>query len=72
MDFEKLLLEKNLGGLDRAVRIAVGLVFAVLVPGQENETVKILFGLIAFVGLVTGIVGHCTLYSVLGWSTRKK
>jgi len=65
--------EKNVGMADRVVRIIIGLVLIAafllnLVPAPWSYLV-LLIGLIA---LVTGAVGTCALYSLLGMNTLKK
>jgi hypothetical protein len=65
--------EKNVGMIDRVVRIIVGiallLIFALnMVPTPWSYLVA-LIGLIA---LVTGAVGTCALYSLIGMNTAEK
>jgi len=60
----------NVGGIDRVVRVVVGLAliaFALgfLWPGTGWNWV----GWIGVIPLATGAVGSCPLYSVLGMST---
>jgi len=60
-------MKLNVGGFDKLVRIVVGLGLLALVfvlPGSVRW-----FGLIGVVPLVTGLIGYCPLYSVLGLST---
>jgi len=60
------LFQKNEGGLDRAVRIILGIILIALVfVGPKSPWCWI--GLIL---LLTGLLGSCPLYSVLGFSTR--
>lgn len=55
----------NVGPLDRAIRIVLGLVLLALVfIGPES-----LWGLVGFVPLVTGIAGYCPLYGMFDFST---
>lgn len=70
------MFTQNVGGLDKILRITAGvalLAFAVLAP--EGTPFKLL-GFIGIVPLVTGLVGFCPLYPLLGLSTcplkRKK
>jgi hypothetical protein len=65
------MLNQNQAGWDRAARIALGvallaLAWAGAVTGVVG-TASIVIGVIA---LLTGAVGWCPLYSVLGFSTR--
>ena len=55
----------NVGPLDRAVRIVLGLaLLALTFVGPES-----LWGLVGFVPLFTGIAGYCRLYAMLDFST---
>ena len=63
------MFTKNVGGLDKILRIAAGLAllaFAFLAP--EGTPFK-WFGLIGIVPLATGLVGFCPFYPLLGLST---
>jgi len=65
--------EKNVGMTDRIIRIVVGIVLIVVflmkfVPSPWSYLVA-LIGLIA---LITGAIGTCPLYSILGISTLAK
>ena len=61
-------LQINVGHLDRALRIAVGLLLVALaVKGTVG-----LWGYLGVVPLLTGVVGTCPLYSLFGLSTRTK
>ena len=57
----------NVGMVDKAVRIVLGLgllSLTVLLDGNARW-----LGLIGIVPLVTGAVGYCPLYSILGLNT---
>lgn len=56
---------KNEGTLDRAVRMGAG---AVLIGLAATETVG-LWGYIGVVPLLTGAIGICPLYKLLGINT---
>src|SRR5450830_124813 len=58
-------MTKNVGGIDRILRIAVG---AVLVALAATGTVG-LWGWIGAVPLATGLLGWCPPYQLLGWNT---
>lgn len=62
-------MKQNEGGLDRFIRVAVGTLALATVPFTEG-TVQYL-GLLGLPILITGMVGYCGLYSVLGISTCK-
>lgn len=58
-------MTKNEGTIDRALRVIVGLVLLSLVfIGPQT-----MWGLIGIVPLVTGLIGICPLYSILGINT---
>lgn len=55
----------NENTLDRAARIALGLLLLALVVLGP----KTLWGLVGLVPLITGVVGFCPLYRLVGFST---
>ncbi|MCX7961325.1 MAG: DUF2892 domain-containing protein [Burkholderiales bacterium] len=57
----------NVGAIDKAVRIVVGLALLSLVFVLEGGARW--WGLVGLVPLGTALVGHCPLYSLLGVST---
>ncbi|MBY6068721.1 DUF2892 domain-containing protein [Leisingera aquaemixtae] len=58
-------MPRNEGTLDRALRIILGLILLSLVfTGPQT-----LWGLIGLVPLLTGLIGYCPLYQILGLST---
>ena len=59
-------MPRNESGLDRALRIILGLVLIALAL-----TGKTAWGWIGVVPLVTGLVGMCPLYSIFGINTCK-
>jgi hypothetical protein len=62
---ETKTMTRNEGTLDRALRIIAGLVLISLVfIGPQTP-----WGWIGLVPLVTGLVGMCPLYSILGINT---
>lgn len=55
----------NESSLDRAIRVALGIsILSLVVVGPRT-----LWGLLGLVPLLTGLVGFCPLYRVLGIST---
>jgi hypothetical protein len=67
------MLRRNVGGVDRAVRLALGLIllatgFFVLGPGDVLRWPALILGLM---GLVSGTAGYCVLYVPFGLSTRR-
>lgn len=62
------MFAKNVGGLDRVLRIVVGLVLLLLFfiyPGAWWRY----YTLIGVVPLLTGLMSTCPLYSIMGLST---
>lgn len=56
----------NEGAIDRAVRIILGLgALSLVVVGPKS-----MWGLVGAVPLLTGLVGSCPLYSLIGINTR--
>jgi hypothetical protein len=66
-------IQKNIGAVDRAVRIAAGIVSLCLVSlafvGPESRWA--LLGLLGAIPLVAGVVGYCPPYALLGIDTCK-
>lgn len=61
-------MSKNLGNVDRVIRIIVGLVLlALTVVGPRT-----MWGWIGLVPIVTALFGYCPLYKVLGISTVER
>ena len=53
---------------ERIIRVAVGVaLLSMVVTGPQS-----LWGLIGIVPLMTGLVGNCPLYTILGISSCKK
>ncbi len=60
-------MQKNVGGMDRWLRIILGIVLIVLVfVGPQIK-----WGWIGLVPLLTGLFGFCPLYSPFKINTRK-
>jgi len=58
-------MPRNEGTLDRALRIIVGIVLlSLIVIGPQS-----LWGLVGIIPLVTGLIGFCPLYRVIGLNT---
>lgn len=65
-------MKKNMGTIDRIVRIVAGLLIAVLYfTGQISGLAATILGLIALILIVTSFVGFCPLYAPFRFSTRK-
>ena len=56
---------KNAGNVDRIIRVALGIILLSLtVVGPQS-----LWGLVGLVPLITGAVGFCPLYKLVGMNT---
>lgn len=62
------MLKKNVGGIDRILRIVVGLALLVGFFVNADAGMRWLY-LIGIVPLATGLISSCPLYSILGLST---
>ena len=60
-------MKSNVGGIDRILRIVVGLV---LIGLTFTGTVGV-WGWLGVVPLATGALGWCPPYAIFGWSTCK-
>ena len=59
---------RNIGSLDRIVRVVVGIgLLALVFFGPETR-----WGWIGLVPLLTGVVGYCPLYRLLHTSTYRR
>lgn len=65
--------EKNVGTLDRVIRILGGIaLLAVFALNMVPAPLSYLVLLVGIIALVTGAVGTCPAYSVMGISTNGK
>ena len=63
---------KNMGSLDRGLRIAVAVLIAILyVTGVLSGTVALVLGVLAVIFIATSFIGTCRLYLPFGLSTRR-
>jgi O-antigen/teichoic acid export membrane protein len=66
-------MKKNLGTLDRVIRISLVVLIAILYfTNVISGTWAIILGILAVVFLLTSLIGFCPLYLPFGISTRKK
>ena len=64
-------MKKNLGTLDRLVRLAGALAIIILYAvGQLTGTAAIILGIVALLLIATGVTGICPAYTGLKISTR--
>ncbi len=65
--------EKNVGMIDRVIRIILGIILLYLfVVNMVAAPWSYLVALIGLILLVTGVIGTCPLYSMLGMNTLSK
>lgn len=65
-------MKKNMGTLDRGVRLSLAVVVALLYfTGQLSGIAAVILLILAFLFLVTALVGHCPAYTPLGIKTIK-
>ena len=66
-------MKKNMGIIDRIIRIALAVLIAILyLTNAISGVVAIILGIIAIAFLITGIIGFCPVYLPLGISTKGK
>ncbi|MDD5240199.1 MAG: DUF2892 domain-containing protein [Sulfuricella sp.] len=59
-------MKVNVGGIDKILRIAVGIVLLSLTFILKSESGLWLWGLIGIVPLATGLMGWCPAYTLFG------
>jgi hypothetical protein len=63
-------MKTNVGSVDKVVRIALAILFAVLYfSGKVTGTLGIVLLVLGGIFLVTSLVGFCPIYAVTGLST---
>ena len=62
----------NIGTTDRVLRIVIGLALIGVAIGLFGSAYQSIWGWIGLVPVVTGLVGWCPLYTILGIQTCKK
>jgi hypothetical protein len=66
-------MKKNMGTIDKVIRILVAVVFVVLYfTNVISGTLGIILLILAAVFVVTSLLGFCPLYLPFGLSTKKK
>jgi hypothetical protein len=66
-------MKKNMGGLDRILRVAFAVIVAVLyLTNVIGGTLAIVLGLLAAVFVLTSLVSTCPLYVPFGLSSIRK
>ena len=62
------ILPANVGPTDRLVRILIGLALLTLTVAGPHSA----WGYLGLIPLLTGLVGRCPLYAMLGLSTASR
>ena len=66
------IMKTNESNADRIIRIVLGVVLLVLGwGGFVTGTLGLIFKILGFIPLLTGIVGYCPIYGLLKLSTKK-
>jgi amino acid transporter len=66
-------MNKNLGTMDRTVRIIAALALGILIlTGTLTGLPAIILGVLAIVLLLTSFVSFCPLYALFKFSTRSR
>ncbi|MDH7515334.1 MAG: DUF2892 domain-containing protein [Bacteroidota bacterium] len=66
-------LVKNMGTLDRIIRLAIAVVIVILFfNGNLSGSLAVILGILAVIFIVTSVIGFCPLYMPFGFSTRKQ
>ena len=66
-------MKKNMGRIDRVIRIVLAIVVAILyMNGSITGTAAIILGILAVVFIITSLIGFCPLYVPFKISTIKK
>ena len=64
------MFKQNVGGIDRGLRVLVGLVLLALFFLYPDASWRY-WALIGIIPLLTGLFGTCALYSLIGMTTKK-
>ena len=66
-------MTKNMGTLDRTLRLLAAVLIAVLyVTNRISGVLALVLGVIAIAFFATSLIGWCPLYVPLGLSTRRR
>ncbi len=60
------MLKKNEGSIDRALRVIVGAALVIAYFVMDDASPWLLIGIVP---LITGLLGSCPIYSILGINT---
>jgi hypothetical protein len=69
----ELIVNKNMGSIDRIIRVLLAIVFGVLIIlGIVQGALAWVLGILGVIFLVTSLLNRCLLYYPFGISTMKK
>ena len=66
------MLKPNEGKTDKMIRIVLGVILLGVALFSLSGIAQIVAGVVGVIALVTGAVGFCGLYKILGISTLEK
>ena len=64
-------MEKNVGNIDRGLRLLAGIVVIYLAVIVDNKILTILFAVFATISVYESYVGFCGLYKLFNINTRR-
>ena len=64
------MFKPNEGSLDRTIRIVLGIVLLGLSFTMFTGTIQTIGFVVGTIALLTGLIGFCALYKILGISTK--
>jgi hypothetical protein len=65
-------MTKNVGGLDRFYRFGIGFLSLALVFVSHNLILKVVFALVALLGIATAVSGYCPINAKFKVDTTKR
>lgn len=66
-------MKKNMGAVDRTIRIVLAIIMAVLVFTKAiHGTLAYILAILTVIFILTSLIGFCPLYVLLGISTLPK
>ena len=66
-------MKKNMGALDKGIRVLVALVVAILIYLDVlTGTLALVLGIVSLVFVLTSLMNFCPLYAVFGLNTCRK
>lgn len=68
-----IIMKKNLGTVDRVLRVAFGVLVAILFfTGKISGITGLILLIVGIILALTSVVSFCPIYWALGWSSSKK